>query len=300
MKTPLSHYLEYGLLRSVCGAVAHLPYPSSLAIGEVLATLSFALARRRMARFERRLRQVFGDKFTPSERWRILRQAWINLGRNAIETMAAMRWSIEDFQKAVDVSPIAILFSVLKEGRGAILAVPHVGNWELAGAAAGRLGAPLMVIARRQKNVLTTNWLNRVRQGFGIEVFDRQARSLTGIVKGLRSGKVLAILPDLRAKGPGVDVPFLGHVAHVPAGMGKFARDSGAPIIPVCPVRVERARHRWLAFPEVRSDPSASEEADIARMTREVMAIFDEVIRQYPDQYHWFNGRWILGEEPPA
>ena len=35
-------------------------------------------------------------------------------------------------------------------------------------------------------------------------------------------------------------------------------------------------------------------EEDFLRMTREVMALFDQAVREHPDQYLWYNKRWVL------
>lgn len=298
MKHRARDYVEYGLVRGLTAIVGRLPHRAALALGWALARLVFLFARRRMRKFERRIGQVFGDKQSPRERRRVLWLAWRNLVFNGIESMRTPLVTREWINRVVDQRDVHLLFENMKEGRGAVLAVPHMGNWELAGVGMQLLGARLMIIVRRQRNMLTYEWLNRVRASAGLESFLREAHSFTGIVKGLQHGKVLAILPDLRAKAQFVAVPFLGHPAQIPAGMAAFARDAGVPIIPAYVVREGWTRHRWKGFPPIHPDPALDRDTDVERMTRYVIGVFDQAIREHPDQYYWFNGRWVLGEEP--
>lgn len=298
MRHRLRDYLEYGLLRGMTAAVGRLPPRAALALGWVVARLIFTFARRRMRRFERRLQQVFGERFTPRERRRVLWLAWRNLAFHAVETMRTPRVTLDWIKRVTDYRAIQVLLDHLRDGRGVVLAVPHMGNWELAGVAAQLFGVRLMIITRRQRNPLTNDWLNRVRRSAGIEVYSRERHSFAGLAKGLQQGKVLAILPDLRAKGHFVSVPFLGATAQIPAGMAVLAREAGVPVLPAYVVREGWARHRWVVLEPIRPDPSLDLQTDVRRMTEHVLRLFEQAIREHPEQYFWFNSRWILGEEP--
>ena len=300
MRHKLRYYLEYALLRGMAALAGRLPHRIGLLVGWGAAALGYLLLRNKMRRIEARVRQVFGDKRSPREVREIVWRAWRNLAFNAIESMRTPRMTLEWIKRVTNHEEIHKLFDLLKGERGVVLAVPHMGNWELAGVAAQLLGAQLMIIVRRQKNPLATAWLNRVRGQAGIEAFEREAHSMAGIVKGLQHGKVLAILPDLRAKGDFVRVPFLGHEAQIPSGMAVFARNANVPIIPAYVIREGWTRHRWFGFEPIFPDPAADRDADVRRMTTRVIEVFDQAIREHPDQFFWFNSRWILGEEPSA
>ena len=151
---------------------------------------------------------------------------------------------------------------------------------------------------RRQKNPLTNAYLNRLRQHTGVEAWLREARDFSGMVRNLKKeGKVLAILPDLRAKTNAIKVRFLGRDVDIPGGMALFAREAGVPIVPAYVERVGWGRHRWCHFEPIRPDPNLDRDADDRRMTQYVMECFDKAIRAHPDQYFWFNKRWVLGNE---
>jgi KDO2-lipid IV(A) lauroyltransferase len=291
------HVVEYALLRSTAWLLNILSYRAALCLVWVIAAVSSLFLRSKMRRTRVRLRQVFKNRFTERELAGIAWRAWRNFCFNAVEMFRVPSINADWVKRVADFGDIHIVLDNMKDGKGAVLAVPHMGNWEFAGVGAQLLGMKIMSIVRRQRNPLLDAYLNRMREYTGVEAFLREAHSFAGIARGLKAGKVLAILPDLRAKADFVPVHFLGTTAQIPAGMAAFARQSGVPIIPAFAIRVGWARHLAKGFEPIWPDPTLDEREDWKRMTQYVMDCFDHAIREYPDQYFWFNGRWVLGEE---
>jgi Kdo2-lipid IVA lauroyltransferase/acyltransferase len=297
MKYRLKHVVEYAFLRATAGLANVLPHRAALFVGWIIAAAGWVLLRGRMRKIEARIRQAFGDAKPPREVRRIAWLAWRNLCFNGVEAMRTPSTTLDWVKKVTDHTDIRMVFDHMKDGRGVVLAVPHMGNWELAGVAAQMFGAKIMIIVRKQKNPLANAYLNRMREFTGVQAFLREQKSLAGIARGLREGKVLAILPDLRAKADFIPCRFLGRDAvQIPAGMAHFAREAGVPVIPAYVVREGWGRHRWKGFPPIVPDPSLDREADFKRMTQYVIDCFDQAIREHPDQYFWFNQRWVLGD----
>ncbi|MCX6998608.1 MAG: lysophospholipid acyltransferase family protein [Kiritimatiellaeota bacterium] len=294
MKYRVRHVVEYALLRGLTALAGALPHRVALALAGALAALARGPARRRLRAAAARVAEVYGERFTPRARRIIVRRAWRHLFCNAVEVMRVPRMTRNWINRVVVHSEMQTVFDSMQAGRGAIIAVPHMGNWELAGVAAQLYGARVMIIVRRQKNPLTNAYLNQLREYTGVEAWQREGRDFSGLVRSLKEGKVLAILPDLRAKTNAIRVNFLGHQADIPGGMALFARESGAPIVPAYACRVGWARHAWKCFAPIWPDPALDQKTDMARMTQYVMTCFDQAINAHPDQYFWFNQRWIL------
>jgi len=298
LKYKLKHIVEYAFMRGVGELINILPYRVALGLVWFIATASLPFIGGLMRRTRARLRQVFGQRYSERELARIARRAWRNLCFNVVETFRVPSMTLDWVNRVADHKDIHIVFDNMKDGKGAILAVPHMGNWEFAGVGTQLLGLRIMIIVRRQRNLLLDAFLHRMREYTGVEAIRREAHSFAGIVRGLKTGKVLAILPDLRAKADYLPIRFLGTTAQIPAGMAAFARRTGVPIIPAFARRVGWSRHKWEGFEPIWPDPALDEREDWKRMTQYVMDCFDRAIREYPDQYFWFNGRWVLGEEP--
>jgi KDO2-lipid IV(A) lauroyltransferase len=296
----IKHRAEYVLLRAAAGVAGLLPYRAALAVGCGLARLAYVLSPRIRRRGFERLKQVFGAAKTERELRLIAWISWRNLVLNGVEALHVSRMTTRWLSGVLDAEQVERVREVLRRqpGKGAVIAIPHMGNWELAGISARYLGIPITTVMRRQKNLLTDAYLNRIREQAGLEVLPTDAASFRVLARRLREGRCVAILPDLRAKGRSVRARFLNAEADLPVGMAFFAREAGAPIIPVCMIREGLARHRIEVFDPIYPDPAADRDEDYRRMTQEVMRVIDARVLQQPEQYFWFNKRWVLGEDP--
>ena len=291
----LKHVIEYALLRGLAAIMTALPYRAALAVAWVLARIAFHGVRFRRREAERRIREVFGDRFTPAQVRAIAWESLRNLLFSAVDIMRGPSLTMRRFEAIADYSR---LFDCMRAchsaGRGAIVAVPHMGSWEVGGTGMALAGLPVFSIAGKQRNPLFDNYLNSMRKRMGIPIYMRGASTLRTIITQLRKGGFMAILPDVRMKEPGLKVRFLGKEANLAPGMASFARHAGVVIVPVVNLRHGWARHEGVVFAPVEPDPALDKDADIQRMTQAVMDVFSEAVARYPGQWFWYNKRWIF------
>ncbi len=299
MKPTLKHRLEYCLLRTLGAFVCLLPYRGALLLGWLVSLIGAVLLPGRLRESRRRIESVLSPYYDQRAIRRITRHAWRNICLTAIEVLRTPCTTREWINRTVSTDDIQKLQRLLEHEKNVIIAVPHMGNWELAGIALQMMGFKLLVIVRRQKNPLTDAYLERLRTSSGMTAVDREA-DMRRILRLISRGHLLAILPDIRARTEGLRIRFLGHEADLMPGMALFARTARVPILPACTIREGWARHRWIALRPVYPDYSLDKKTDWQRMTQEVMSQFEELIRRYPDQYFWFNKRWILDRLAPA
>ncbi|MGI5216816.1 phosphatidylinositol mannoside acyltransferase [Nocardia sp. CA-290969] len=121
-------------------------------------------------------------------------------------------------------------------GKGAVLALPHSGNWDLAGVwLVERVGSPTVVAERLEPESLFRRFV-RFRERLGFEIIP-----LTGgatppfgqLIARIREGRLVCLLGERDLSGAGVPVEFFGEPATMPAGPAKLAIDTGAPLLPV-------------------------------------------------------------------
>lgn len=124
----------------------------------------------------------------------------------------------------------------IARGTGAVLALPHSGNWDLAGVwVVERVGTPTVVAERLAPESLFRRFV-RFRERLGFEIIP-----LTGaatppyeqLIARLRAGRLVCLLGERDLSGSGVPVDFFGEPATMPAGPAKLAVDTGAPLLPV-------------------------------------------------------------------
>lgn len=293
-KGQLSVNLEYAAIRAACGFVNLIPYRLAMAMAAGLGWCAFSVARFKRARTMARLRQVFPEK-PEKELRRIAWRSLANIFETAVEMMRAPKLTREwmDRHVADGKAYKDRLQSYVDEGRGVVVMVPHSGNWYMAAWSMAKYGLPLFAIAARQRNPKIDAWMKR--QYCDIEVVERgSARTLVEIKAKLESGRAFAILPDLRVKVPDVEVDFLGGRANVSHAGAMFAVKCGSPIV-VAAMRREKGRHVFDHVATLRPDPGAADKREeAARLTREAMKLLDERVRRHPEQWFWYNKRWIL------
>ena len=299
MKYQLRHIVEYGLLRALVKAVNLLPYSGALCLGWLCAGVSFALIGARRREAARRVRTVFGDALPSKQVRRIIWLSWRNLLFTVVETARSGNmtrdWvrSVSDFDEANQR-----IRDYLGGGKGAILVGPHMGSWELAGVASHLCGVPIFSIAGRQRNPLVNTYLNLVREKAGIRIFVRGSSLMRTILRELRAGNVFAILTDVRMPTREMDVSFLGKTANVGGGMAAFAYHANVPIFPCITTRIGWNRHTFQVYDPIVPNPQNEKDQECRRLTQDVFNVLEKAIRDKPEQWFWYNKRWIL--EPLA
>ena len=297
-KSKFTVNFEYGALRFFCGVVRLVPYRAAMKIAGFLGWLVtdvFALKRQRTME---RLRGVFPEK-GDAELRRIARLSFTNLLQTGVEMIRApyldrawMDRYIQDGQLYKDK-----LQAYVDEGRGVVIMVPHSGNWYMAAWSMAKYGLPLVSIAAKQRNPKIDAWMKR--QYGDIEVLDRgSARTLVDIKERLNAGRAFAILPDLRVPQPDVEVDFLGGKATVSHAGAFFAVKCGSPLV-VAMMRREGGKHVFDHIATLRPNPDAADKREeAARLTREAMALLSRGVMAHPEQWFWYNKRWILQPVP--
>lgn len=301
MKYAVKHLMEYGALRVVCSLVNALPGRVALQLGVGLSRLAPLFMRKRIAAAHARIRQVCGGDLPDPEVQRIAHVALRNTFLNGVEILRMghinRAWTDRYLSNPEVLVPLRDYVASPQHG-GAILAAAHMGNWHLAAAVSSHYHVPTFFIVGDQKNPLTSAYINRKLQQAGGQSICRRSGSMRRVIQRLRAGDVLAITPDVRSRTPGVPIQFLDHPANLPSGMAAFAKQTGSPIFPAITLREGLTQHRWKLFDPVFPNPDVGKGADVQRMTQAVMDHFEREIRAHPEQYFWFNKRWILEPFP--
>ncbi len=286
----LRHLVEYAAVRGGLAAASALPYGVALAWGEGVARLLFALGWRR-SEAERRIREVLGPQTDPE---RIARAALRSFLWSLVDAVYAPRRSAQWVRRHLHPEGEAHLRQALAEGRGAILAVPHLGSWEMAGMLGPLFGYRIIALVARQRNPLVDRHIIAWRGRLGVEVVPRGGIAARRILRALSEGAVLAMPVDVRSPRIGVRVRFLGREANLAEGLGFFAAASGAPVLPCAVWRTSRIDHVARVWPAVPMEGKPGRGEWSQRLLQAVLDVLTPVILERPEQYFWYNRRWVL------
>jgi KDO2-lipid IV(A) lauroyltransferase len=221
---------------------------------------------------------------------RVARRAFQNYGRMLTDFLLMGSLTPEELMQRMTVEGLEHVDAALAKGRGAIMAVPHMGSWDMAGSYAGALGYPIAAVAERFPGSLN-DAVVRTRQRFGLNVIALGRSAVRGITQALQANAIVALLCDLE-QGPGVTVQFFGRRAVVPGGPAAIALKTGAALIPACQYATSPGHHHVHLEPPLTWSAGETKEGLMQR----VVGRFEDFIRDRPDQWYAFRPMFTPAE----
>jgi phosphatidylinositol dimannoside acyltransferase len=189
----------------------------------------------------------------------------------------------------------------LAAGRGVIFALPHMGNYELAGAWIIRRGAgPLTTVAERLNADRVYQRFIRLREGLGMEVLPHAGANAFGqMARRLRQGRLVCLVCDRDLTAHGVEVEFFGETARMANVPATLAVQTGAALIPAT-LWFEGEYWAIRVYPEIAVPPGASRPDKIALMSQRLADAFEEGIREHPESWHMLQKVFTADLDPQA
>jgi KDO2-lipid IV(A) lauroyltransferase len=187
------------------------------------------------------------------------------------------------------------LLPALEAGRGAILALPHLGGWEWAGRWLADQGRPITAVVERLEPPELFEWFAKLRSDLGMNVVPLGSDATTEIVAALGRNEVVCLLSDRDLQRSGVEVEFFGETTTLPAGPAVLSLRTGAPILPTAVYFADRRSDRHLGVVRPPLDTARSDagfRADVARVTQLVADELEVLIAKAPAQWHLFQPNW--------
>ncbi len=170
---------------------------------------------------------------------------------------------------------------------GTVLALPHSGNWDHAGAWCSSTGIPFTTVAERLRPEPLYERFAAFREQLGMEVLPLSGgASVYRVLRSrLAAGGTLCLLADRDLSRRGVDVQFFGAPARMPPGPARLALATGARLLPVT---LSFRPDGWQAviWPAVQH-------TDVARMTQSLADVFAAGIAAAPADWHALQPVWL-------
>ncbi len=133
---------------------------------------------------------------------------------------------------AVTVEGYEHVEAALDAGRGAILALPHLGGWEWAGRWLASRGVEVVSVVERLEPPELLDWFGDLRASLGITVHPAGPEVVAELRAVLDRNGVVCLLSDRDVTGGGYEVEFCGERTRLPAGPAVLALRSGARVLP--------------------------------------------------------------------
>ncbi|MFJ3163846.1 phosphatidylinositol mannoside acyltransferase [Streptomyces kanasensis] len=281
--------------------VKKLPAPVATALGQRIADTAWRRRGKGVLRLEANLARVVPDA-TPQRLAELSRAGMRSYMRYWMESFRLPTWSEEQVRRAVDIKDIDRLTDTLAAGRGVVLALPHLANWDLAGVWATRaLGVPFTTVAERLEPESLYDRFVAYRESLGMEVIPHTGGSAFGaLARRLRSGGLVCLVADRDLSASGVEVDFFGERARMPAGPALLAQQTGALLLAATLWYDDASTMRGQIHPPVDVPASGTRAEKTAVMTQALADAFAGGIAEHPEDWHMLQRLWLADLETPG
>lgn len=283
-------YMLFRLFSLVC----HLVGPRGAVAVGYLVGLGIAATDHRAARLLGHMARAVGWKRARN----LLKRYHEHLGLIGVECARLDTYDPARVREWMEPVGLEKVREALARGKGVILVMGHLGNWELTLLGLVAYGIPLGVLYRPLKNRHLDRYLRGARERGGVAVH-RKEDGVRFVLRTVRAKEACGILIDQDAGSMGVHVPFFGKLASTLPTAVRLARRTGSAILPVTSFRLpDRTRHMLHVGPEIvpvktgGKTGGRNDERDVLITTRLCNRAIEEAILEAPAQWVWAHRRW--------
>lgn len=288
----------YLILRSVLMVVHMFPFEMAPQVGRWIGRIWKALDKRHRGVAARNVAASPGI-CAPEEIPAFIDRVYEHVGRSLVEVLMTPRLLQRGMvQNYVTVHRNELVDQVLKDGRGAIIAMGHLGNWELTGIAVALHGYKLTSLMRPIENPWIDAYLTRFRTVTGHGLISKYD-AWGPMVATVQRNELLVIQIDQDARHRGVFVEFFGRPASTQKSPAVLSLKYGCPIVSVNIYR-DGLKHRCEVAEIFFPDDFKNLPDPVQAMTQAYTRKLEEFVRQHPEQWNWLHARWKTVPTPES
>ncbi|MDO3685242.1 phosphatidylinositol mannoside acyltransferase [Micromonospora sp. C28ISP2-4] len=262
-------------------------------------------------RLRANLRRVVGPEMPDAELDALVRDGLRSYARYWMEAFRLPGLSRTDILAGFRLDGQELLAADVAAGRGAVVALPHAGNWDAAGAWVAATGWPMTTVAERLPDGVYERFVG-FREGLGMEILPNTGGprpAFDVLVDRLRAGYVVPLLADRDLSARGVEVDFFGGRTRMPAGPALLAIRTGAPLYVASMWYEPDAACASIEGPLPLPDPdSAPLDARVRAVTQRIADGLAAGIARHPQDWHMLQRMWLdqgrdgtpTSAQPPA
>ncbi len=282
-------YLAY---RSLATAAQALPRPvASLAARAAGLTLS-ELWRDRRPVVRANMARVLGRRAGERELDAAVVEAFDSYARYWVESARLSGMRPRDLLSHFSIEGFEAIEEALSTGQGCIVALPHLGSWEVGGYWLTLKGHPMTTVVEPLEPPELFEWFTRQRSALGLTVLPLGSGTTGRLVQALREGRIVGLVADRDLAGHGIPVDFFGEKTTLPGGPAMLALRTGAPLFAAAVYQRPAGYYHAVVRPPLSCRRTGRFRDDVEAITVELAREFENLIRTAPSQWHMFQPNW--------
>lgn len=277
------------LIRAILFLVSLLPLPVARASGACVGQIVWWLKSRGAGTAVTNLSICF-PQLTEAEIKALAAKSMRHWGMTLMEIPVVWRKGVGSLGWITETRGLDRLQQALDAGKGAMIVSPHLGNWELVGYWAGTQGA-ITTLYQPPRRFNLDDLLRHVRSKTGATLVPTNARGISSLIKALKRGELIGVLPDMEPETQGgVFAPFFGVQALTMTLIHNLVKRTGAAVF----VGFARRVPGGFTMEFVEPDPGIAAEdpeTSVAALNRAIEILVESAPEQYQWEYKRFKRR---------
>lgn len=268
-----------------------LPIAWVATIGRAAGAIAWLVLPRRRRVVARNLRIAFAGERRPEELRALTKEVFKRSGANLLCSLRTADMGERSLARALTVRDEIVYREALARGKGVVMVLAHMGNWEALAQWFPKLlppGVKGATVYRPLNNPIMNARVASARAGRGVGLFSKDDNPL-GMAGFLRRGGVLGVLADQRAGVIGELVPFFGRLTSCTPIPAILARRTGAAVVGVS-LRTVGAGRWEMGFHALETGEPT---------TVGVMRLVERMMRESPADVFWLQDRWKISRGAP-
>jgi phosphatidylinositol dimannoside acyltransferase len=275
-------------------AVRRMPEPLARALFRRIADRTWRRRGRGVRRLEQNLRRVIGDGPSEADLRALSRRCMRSYLRYWMESFRLPSMSRDRILSGMHITGMEAVYKDLDAGRGVVLTLPHMGNYDHAGAWLALSGTPFTTVMERLKPESLYDRFVAYRESLGMEVLPASGGGdVFGVLaERLTDGRAICLVADRDMTATGVEVDFFGRIAKLPAGPAALAERTGAALLPVT-LWYEGDDWGVRVHDEIPVPAEGDRDEKIRAMTQSLAHAFEQGVAAHPEDWHMLQRIWV-------
>jgi KDO2-lipid IV(A) lauroyltransferase len=290
--TDASYAAAWRLVRGAPEPVARLAFQGAADVASRRNGHSVRQLRRNLAR-------IVGADGSRAELDRLVHAGMRSYARYWLETFRLPSMDVDEVLANTRTTGFENVQAPAAAGRGVVVALPHSGNWDVAGLWLVRQGLPFTTVAERLKPETLFDKFVAYRESLGMQVLP-----LTGgprppmevLKQRLTAGGVVCLVADRDLSRSGIEVDFFGETARMPAGPSMLAAVTGAALVPAHLFYEGSGWGQYIGPPVDLGDGDLR--AKLTRGTQALADVFAQRVARHPQDWHMLQRLWLADLQP--
>lgn len=230
-------------------------------------------------------------ELSADQQQQLAKQSVKQLGVLLLEMGPVWRWSPERLLKHIhEVNGLAVLEQAEQIGKGTIVALPHLGCWEMLGVYLGKRGK-VTSLYQPPEDPGFDKMIYHARQRTGNTLVPTNTSGVKALLKALKAGETVVILPDqLPTEGGGEFADFYGQPTYTMTLVQKLVKRTGAQLVGAVAERTGSHGYRL----DFIAPPAEIASADGVESLTALNRCVEQCVALCPEQYQWEYNRFKM------